>query len=240
MLLEGLVHSLLLIGIGCGKSQYPIKLKFSFGVRCGIVYLLELLLVEEALCVILPICGCFDESIIIHVLKNCSYARLMWAVLPLSNIFVACNSASMCERLDSVRKNATKDELALFVAICWSIWGSRNKIVHENYCYDAQDSVLYVQDLLFRFAAAQSAFSGPRPPDLRVEWQPPPEGILKVNFDVSVRANGAGVGLGVVVRDWRGSVLTWRHRCILLVLRSVKLLLRGVLLNWQRRKTTPT
>lgn len=71
---------------------------------------------------------------------------------------------------------------------------------------------LILQDLLLRFAAAQAAFSGPRPPDIPVVWQPPQEGYLKANFDVSVSSDGSGVGLGVVVRDWHGSVLAWRHR----------------------------
>lgn len=55
-------------------------------------------------------------------------------------------------------------------------------------------------------------FSGPRPPETPVIWQPPHEGFLKANFDVFVAADGSGVGLGVVIRDWRGSVLVWRHR----------------------------
>lgn len=82
------------------------------------------------------LCGCFDESVL-HILKTCSYARLMWTVSPFSNIFVACNPESMCDWMAWVRNKVTQDELALFVSICWRIWGSRNKFLDENFCYDA-------------------------------------------------------------------------------------------------------
>ena len=95
------------------------------------------------------VCDCDAESVI-HILKSCSYARLMWAVSLFPNVLFAYQSVSMCEWLDLVRQRVSKDELVLFVAICWRILGNRDKKVPKNVCLDAQYSFVFTQDFLLR------------------------------------------------------------------------------------------
>ncbi|XP_031254338.1 uncharacterized protein LOC116112328 [Pistacia vera] len=35
-------------------------------------------------------------------------------------------------------------------------------------------------------------------------WQPPPEGIYKINWDASVRKEDCTIGVGIAIRDWQG------------------------------------
>ncbi|KAJ0052838.1 hypothetical protein Pint_03233 [Pistacia integerrima] len=35
-------------------------------------------------------------------------------------------------------------------------------------------------------------------------WQPPPEGIYKINWDASVRKEDRTIGVGITIRDWQG------------------------------------
>lgn len=75
-------------------------------------------------------------------MKDCSYARLLWAVSPLSNVIIMCNPASFCDWMEFVWSRITGEALDNFVACCWGIWGNRNKVqvVHEHCHYDAQES----------------------------------------------------------------------------------------------------
>ena len=44
-------------------------------------------------------------------------------------------------------------------------------------------------------------------PSLPQQWQPPDENKFKVNFDAAIFKSCNQVGLGVIVRDWRGETI---------------------------------
>ena len=47
----------------------------------------------------------------------------------------------------------------------------------------------------------------PTPPRQQIQWQAPPQGMVKINFDGAISTKTLSSGIGVVVRDDGGSVL---------------------------------
>ncbi|XP_075636673.1 uncharacterized protein LOC142608901 [Castanea sativa] len=62
------------------------------------------------------------------------------------------------------------------------------------------------KERLAEFISAQLAHN-PSPPWRIVRWQPPPQGMIKINFDGSTSAKDQASSIGVVLRDENGSVL---------------------------------
>lgn len=67
----------------------------------------------------------------------------------------------------------------------------------------------FISQFMTQVLEAQHRNTHPRPPDQPVYWQPPDEGILKINFDASVVKAPPSIGLGVVARNNNGEVLAW-------------------------------
>lgn len=62
------------------------------------------------------------------------------------------------------------------------------------------------------FREARIQFHTPRPPDSSVEWEPPGEPFLKLNFDASVAASSQRSGIGIVVRNGAGDIVAWKRK----------------------------
>lgn len=58
-----------------------------------------------------PVCLSSMEYVV-HVLKDCSYARLMWSVSSFSNSLIECTTVSLEDWLDFVRSKVTTEELS--------------------------------------------------------------------------------------------------------------------------------
>ncbi|KAB1221835.1 hypothetical protein CJ030_MR2G004015 [Morella rubra] len=85
-----------------------------------------------------------------------------------------------------------------------TIWTTRNKQVREGKSFEIFDLIRSVQR---RYPAHQAAWVGKEMTCL-ICWQPPTEGMLKINFDVAVRENW--LCAGVVCRNHHGEVLRVR------------------------------
>ncbi|XP_059431494.1 uncharacterized protein LOC132164997 [Corylus avellana] len=53
-----------------------------------------------------------------------------------------------------------------------------------------------------------AAASGVSPTRPALQWQPPPDGFIKLNWDASIDAAGEKMGMRIVARDHAGRVLT--------------------------------
>lgn len=132
--------------------------------------------------------------------------------------FLQLLTAPFCPQLQ--RFGTGSDQLIyirfrIFVCSCWSIWSNRNKVVHEGFGYDPQDSNTFVVQYIHRFKEAQHQFGQPRPPEeTAVDWFPPPANTIKFNFDGSINQHSGSAGLGVVGRNSSASVVAWRRHII--------------------------
>lgn len=146
-----------------------------------------------------PLCSIGPETAM-HWFKNCSYARLFWAMSPLPYSLVATDFTHMELWITVVKGKTNAEEFEFFVCGCQDLWNNRNKQVHEHFNYDAADSIQFVQQYLLRFKEAHPQFSHPRPPEDVTGWIPPPVGTYKANYDASIHVDPDFAGLGLVIR----------------------------------------
>ena len=96
-------------------------------------------------------------------------------------------------------------EVEPFAVTTWSIWNQRNRVrMHQPSC-SAHLLAATAKERLAEFLSVQPA--APLPiPKTRVQWQPPPQGMVKINFDGAASKDQIS-GIGVVLRNERGLVL---------------------------------
>ncbi|KAL0439623.1 UNVERIFIED_CONTAM: hypothetical protein Slati_2445300 [Sesamum latifolium] len=83
-------------------------------------------------------CVCFypDEDVI-HVLRRCSFARLVWACSDLPWKSLDCSCVSVEDWFRRVFGELGSQDWALFLTICWALWGRRNQRLFEGCSLDA-------------------------------------------------------------------------------------------------------
>ena len=96
-------------------------------------------------------------------------------------------------------------EIELFAVTAWSIWDQRNRVcMHQPSC-STHLLAATAKESLAEFLLVQPAAPLPIPKP-RVQWQPLPQVLVKINFDGATSKDHMP-GIGVVLRDDRGSVL---------------------------------
>ncbi|OMO96399.1 reverse transcriptase [Corchorus capsularis] len=90
--------------------------------------------------------------------------------------------------------------------VLWMIWSNRNKALYEQVCKLPQSLCLAVNRFMFDFDASNRRAIG-RPIQEQRVWQPPANGLVKINADAAFyQADGLAV-LVAVIRDYTGRVL---------------------------------
>lgn len=109
-----------------------------------------------------------------------------------------------------VSEKMTVEEIEIFVAIAWSLWQSRNIGVYEAKwrCYEG---VLESAGSLLRdYQLSNKVEIAPKQPFLSKDssWKEPPPGCLKLNVDAAVKTGFGYAGIGAVIRDAAGVVVS--------------------------------
>jgi hypothetical protein len=107
----------------------------------------------------------------------------------------------------------TKEELEFFAVTARKIWLRRNSVIHGE-CFSHPTQLLReAQNSLEEFQRIQS---GSRDglqtlrDNVEVKWEPPPENVLKLNWDAGINKSERRVGIGLIVRDSTGFCLAAR------------------------------
>ena len=97
----------------------------------------------------------------------------------------------------------------LLALVMWTIWHHRNRVCTSLKEFPlAQVAPTTIQALeVFQQANSDDATHFRDPPYSRVQWSPPAEGEIKVNFDGAQFRDMGNAGLGVVIRNSRGQAL---------------------------------
>ncbi|XP_050217337.1 uncharacterized protein LOC126668167 [Mercurialis annua] len=109
-----------------------------------------------------------------------------------------------------------REEGELIALICWHLWLNRSSVVWNKKSSTVGMIVAAAVSQLTAWRVAHHPKVEMRLVDVlkddgRVSWIPPDQGWIKDNVDAANFSNGLGTGVGIVVRDWRGSVLQARH-----------------------------
>lgn len=96
-----------------------------------------------------------------------------------------------------------------FAMLVWTIWYLQNQIRIKHVEFPASQVLSQASQMPHEFYRVQPALPS-RPPSWTqtwVHWQPPPDSVLKVNFNGATFRDVNMAGLGVVVCDSKGQVL---------------------------------
>ncbi|KAL2940334.1 hypothetical protein RDABS01_007177 [Bienertia sinuspersici] len=162
-------------------------------------------LVMQAEC---PWCESAEETLG-HALFECWRIRSLWEDSDCGCLLPNNETANMCEFIVGWRKFDEKTK-KLGAYLLWNIWMERNKKLFENKTTQNMVIVERVKRQVEEFGKYNaSIYAKPKEGKGSIRagnWQPPPNGVIKINADATVSDNG-WVGLGVVARNTKGEVL---------------------------------
>lgn len=103
----------------------------------------------------------------------------------------------------------TQEEIEEFVVACWKIWKMRNEFIFKDIFQHPLKLVREAKLLLGEIRQLPTSYrNNISKHSIFVEWQAPPRGTFKLNWDAAVDKTHCLVGIGAIVHDWKGSVKT--------------------------------
>ncbi|XP_027087538.1 uncharacterized protein [Coffea arabica] len=144
---------------------------------------------------------------------------MAWRLAPVSWEGIAELQCNMWRWWDAVMESAKgaqgMDRIKLTVYILWQLWKARNKRVFQLESVDAKVIIDKAQQEWIEFEEA----TGPQPRGFESteqerlshhNWEPPMEGVVRINTDAAISAKMVRTGLGIVARNWRGDLVKVR------------------------------
>ncbi|XP_055959787.1 uncharacterized protein LOC130014852 [Mercurialis annua] len=147
-----------------------------------------------------------------HLFYKCSLATACWSGLSVP-MFV--ENGNFLAWVSDWLEGPDVEKQSLIAIICWLLWQNRNNTVW-NKKGGTSDTILINAGIqlsawkVSRSQVGQLKRAELHEDDGRVRWSPPKIGWLKVNVDAAVFSRNEGIGVGIVVRDWRGSLVQAR------------------------------
>ncbi|KAJ1376166.1 Ribonuclease H domain [Sesbania bispinosa] len=150
---------------------------------------------DSALC---PRCTIQPESII-HCLRDCSKARLIWDRLG----FTTQPHFFDHDLMHWLKKHAKHSSEILFLATIWWIWLWRNKEVFDT---DRWEIEFIIRQILLMKSEVTSTLQSDPMQNFKNWWSaPPPANFVKLNIDGGFRLSEDTMSVGGVLRDSTGN-----------------------------------
>ncbi|KAK4252645.1 hypothetical protein QN277_014390 [Acacia crassicarpa] len=159
-----------------------------------------------------PLCNFCDgqEESVMHILRDCSYAKEMWYdLLNPTHVAVFFNARLkdwFCLNLKrELGKFSHLKWNTLFAVGIWKLWNWRNMMVFDSSFQKPRfpANVIVQVGPSFSYGGRQSVLFGASEERHGI-WSPPPYDWCKINVDGAVTADGSLAGCGGVLRDARG------------------------------------
>ncbi|XP_071923104.1 uncharacterized protein [Coffea arabica] len=167
------------------------------------------------------LCQCCGEATetIEHVFFFCPTAQVAWRLAPVSwegIVELQCNMWRWWDAvMDSAKGAQGMDRIKLTVNILWQLWKARNKRVFQLESVDAKVIIDKAQQEWIEFENATGSqprvlASSEQERLIQHIWEPPQEGVVRINTDAAISAKMVRTGLGIVARNWRGDLVKVR------------------------------
>ncbi|XP_075636757.1 uncharacterized protein LOC142608995 [Castanea sativa] len=121
-----------------------------------------------------------------------------------------CNGAENLDFADTALRLLhvrTIKDLETMVVAAWGIWLNRNQRVFESVSQGVSQVWKLAMNMLSDYKEASKFFLlGPL--SCEVSWKKPPAGVYKINVDGATADGRRCSSIGLVIRDFRGEVVT--------------------------------
>lgn len=187
------------------KIKIPPKARFFFWQACvSCLPTADLLRMKKVDCPeYCQVCQNDSESII-HILVNCDLAKECWVLF---NIQVNTDdNETFAEWTTQIFQALNKEQICLFIMICWYIWMARNDKVWHNRTTTATRVMERARQHLrdWREVMDEGKRSSIHNHRFTEKWKKPPQGYTKLNVDAAINVAERKTGFGWVLRDDHG------------------------------------
>ncbi|KAF8394293.1 hypothetical protein HHK36_020499 [Tetracentron sinense] len=154
------------------------------------------------------VCGvCGEEGEpILHVLKQCPFARQVWLLSQLGLRSDATRADSLASWAEEIMKPHGEEELSVFFIIAWSIWKHKNEYTFTGVKMTPFNCVQRANKLLVDFHNANDR-AVPESITEVSSWSAPLGNLFKVDIDGALHLEDGNARVGVVVRDHNGDLI---------------------------------
>ena len=145
-----------------------------------------------------------------HALVDCKMARKVWKIVSCADKVYTFAEQSMSYVLQGMTEMLNRTDFELLVACFWSIWHARNLFLFEGKKVDPLVSMAKAEAVLDSYKRVKIPSSSHLESKITVKqqrWKPPPQGWIKINVDAATKIEKQVAGLGIVLRDFNGSVV---------------------------------
>ncbi|KAL4323773.1 hypothetical protein GQ457_11G032890 [Hibiscus cannabinus] len=153
---------------------------------------------------ICPFCDSPGETVV-HLMRDCATCNQLLAAFNLVPSHVL-GEVSWIDWLASFFLSLSVNDRRLVLVIYWSVWYSRNKLVHEGY----KSSIYEIITFVSAFIREQDSFcvlKDTTRPSLTSHWMPPPTPTIKINFDSAFNQHGSHAVSGALGRNSEGLIM---------------------------------
>ena len=151
------------------------------------------------------LCGLEQESTL-HALWSCPKLNGIWDVHFNSLRDEAKERVSFLEVFQMcLEKGHPSDMLTMLTS---HVWLRRNKLRLGEIVADLRLLNYLAKDALLEFQPTHSAVPSPPSTHSQVKWEPPPTDWFKINFDGAVSQEMDEAGLGIIIRNDHGLIMT--------------------------------
>ncbi|XP_023898698.1 uncharacterized protein LOC112010585 [Quercus suber] len=148
-----------------------------------------------------------DEESVLHAIWECSKLSPIWDAIPEFACHQSRSFADIKDLLLYVSNAGSKVDL--LAVIMWNIWYHRNQL-RLNKDNPISQVIQTSQQCLLEYQkenrVQRTQMDTPAP--TRVAWHPLPDGCVKINFNGPTFKDINKAGLGIIIRDGFGQVLT--------------------------------
>ncbi|KAL6225510.1 hypothetical protein ACLB2K_004360 [Fragaria x ananassa] len=119
------------------------------------------------------------------------------------------NADNLVQRLNDIFVNVTFDatKFERILTLCWQMWLKRNNLIFKNEVFSPFVVVVVATAFQNRNHFHQEMASQSSLTSSSIRWTPPPQNIVKVNFDGSVLQHDSSVVVGFIFQDCSGCPL---------------------------------
>jgi hypothetical protein len=161
---------------------------------------------EDKMC---PICV-QEEEIVAHVSWGCPAANDVWGGASRKLQKCDCDKKDFAQIFSEIASKCDKDEVELFAVLARRLWLRRNDVVHGGILTHPNQIMRDAEAALEEFRRVNTVDGQVQQETMETHdegWSPPPETTIKINWDASLDKIRRIVGMGMIARDGRGSVI---------------------------------